>query len=156
MKVFRNILCCVYIGATLCSAAFFANMLEFPLNVGGGSWFYALVLMFFFEEPGLLGLLGFVWFAAFWVLLLIAAILAYKGKFTLLCVFSAIDALVTLTCLTVRGIADNWTVEPTFLVDGIITLVITAALITATVLCRKKVLRTDVDEFLLEQRRNAS
>lgn len=156
MKLFRNILSCVYIGATVCSAAFFVSHLEFPLNVGGSSWFYALGLMMFSEEPGLMGIMGFVWFAAFWVVLLIAAILAYKGKFTLLCVFSAIDALVILTCLTVRGIADAWTVEPTFLVDGIITLVITAALITATVLCRKKVLRTDVDEFLLEQRRNAS
>ena len=156
MKVFRNILCCVYIGATVCSAAFFANMLEFPLNVGGGSWFYALALMFFFEEPGLLGLLGFVWFAAFWVVLLIAAILAYKGKFTLLCVFAAIDALATLAYMILWGIVNAWAVEQALLLDGIITLVITAALITATVLCGKKVMQTDVDEFLREQRRNVS
>ena len=156
MKVFRNILSCVYIAATVCSAAFLTNLFEFPLNVGGGSWVYALGLMFLSDELGLFGLLGFVWFAAFWVVLLIAAILAYKGKFTLLCVFSAIDALFTLSFVILRGIMDAWTVDPAILLEGIITLVITAALITATVLCRKKVLRTDVDEFLLEQRRHAS
>ena len=156
MKVFRNILSCVYIAATVCSAAFFTSLFEFPLNVGGGSWVYALVLMFFSDDPGWLGFGGLVWFAAFWVVLLIAAILAYKGKFTLLCVFAAIDALFTLSFVILRGIMDAWVVDPAILLEGIITLVITAALITATVLCRKKVLRTDVDEFLLEQRRNAS
>lgn len=156
MKAFRNILSCVYIAATVCSAAFFTNLFEFPLNVGGGSWFYALALMFFPEELGLLGLLVFVWFAAFWVVLLIAAILAYKGKFTLLCVFAAIDTLFTLLFVILRGIMDAWVVDPAILLEGIITLVITVSLITATVLCRKKVLQTDVDEFLREQRRNVS
>lgn len=156
MKAFRNILSCVYIAATVCSAAFFTNLFEFPLNVGGGSWVYALVLMFFSDEPGWLGFGGFVWFAAFWVVLLIAAILAYKGKFTLLCVFAAIDTLFTLLFVILRGIMDAWVVDPAILLEGIITLVITAALITATVLCRKKVLQTDVDEFLREQRRHAS
>ena len=152
MKAFRNILSCVYIGATLCSAVFFMNMPEFPLNVGACSWVYALVLFFFSDELGLLGLLGFVWFAVFWVVLLIAVILTFKGKFTLLCVISAIDVLVTLTFLAVRGIANDWVVDPAFLLDGIITLVISTALITATVLCRKKVMRTDVDDFLTEQK----
>lgn len=156
MKAFRNILSCVYIAATVCSVAFFTNLFEFPLNVGGGSWIYALTLMMFSDEPGLMGFLGFVWFAAFWVALLIAAILAYKGKFTLLCVFAAIDALFTLVFVILRGIMDAWVLDPAILLEGIITMVIAAALITATLLCRKKVLRTDVDEFLLEQRRNVS
>lgn len=152
MKLFRNILSCVYIGATVCSAAFFASHLEFPLNVGGSSWFYALGLMMFSEEPGLLGLMGFLWFAAFWVVFLIAVILAYKGKFALLCVFSAIDTLVTMAYLILRGIVDAWVVEQTFLFDGIITFAVAVSLITATVLCRKQVMRTDVDDFLEEQR----
>lgn len=154
MKVLRNILSCIYLAATVCSLMFFANMWEFPLTIGAGSWIYALVIMMLSEElSAWVGLLGAVWFISFWVLLVISAILAYKGKFMLLCVYSGVDALVTAGYLALRLFWDRDILQAAFIIDGVVSVFFTAAMITATVLCRNKEMQTDVDVFLREQRR---
>lgn len=154
MKAFRNVLCGIYLVATVCSLAYFANMWEFPLTIGAGSWMYALGLMLLSEDYAVwIGLLGIVWFMAFWVLLIISAILAYRGRFGLLCVFACVDALITAGYLVLRLLCDWDAMQQTFIMDGIVSVLFTAVVIAVTVICRNKEMQTDVDVFLREQRR---
>lgn len=154
MKAFRNVLSGIYLVATVCSLAFFANMWEFPLTIGAGSWMYALGLMLLSEDYAVwIGLLGIVWFIAFWVLLIISAILAYRGRFGLLCVFACVDALITAGYLVLRLLCDWDAMQQTFILDGIVTVLFSAVMIAVTVICRNKEMQTDVDVFLREQRR---
>lgn len=152
MKVFRNILCWIYIGTTLCSLMFISQIWEFPLAVGAGSWIYALVIIMVYAEQRAVAIFALLWFVAFWVLLLISAILAYKDKFTVLCVFCAADTLITIAFAILPVLQSSGVLWQSFLRDGVPSVLITAVMITAAVLCRKKEMRTDVDEFLRELR----
>lgn len=152
MKGFRNVLSGIYLVATVCSLVFFANMGEFPLTIGAGSWMYALGLMLLSEDYAVwIGLLGIVWFMAFWVLLLISAILAYRGRFGLLCVFACVDALITAGYLVLWLLLGWDAMQQTFVLDGIVTVLFSVAMIAVAVICGRKEMQTDVDEFLKER-----